>query len=265
MGKVYLVGAGPGAPDLLTLRAARILERADIVFHDALVHPDVLALAARARIVAVGKRCSQISTDQRFINRNLVEAAARHDVVVRLKGGDPMLFGRAQEEIDALVASGIEYEVIPGVTAALGASAELGISLTRRGVSRSVVFATPRIGTDQESSEAIGSWAKAVAAADTAVLYMSRGEAPQLVDALRAAGLPADHPAAIVESASLPQARRVYCTLEQLPERAGETGPGPALVVLGNVLREAVAATEHQTSTASSLSTSTALGRSAAS
>jgi uroporphyrin-III C-methyltransferase len=242
MGKVYLVGAGPGAPDLLTLRAARILDRADIVFHDALVHPDVLALAARARIVAVGKRCSQISTDQRFINRNLVEAAQRHDVVVRLKGGDPMLFGRAQEEIDALEASGIEYEVVPGVTAALGASADLGISLTRRGVSRSVVFATPRIGKDQESSEGISSWAKAVAAADTAVLYMSRGEAPQLVDALRAAGLPADHPAAIVESASLPAERRLFCTLEQLPQCAAETTGGPALVILGRVLEEAVAA-----------------------
>ena len=100
--KVYLVGAGPGAPDLLTLRAARILEQADIVFHDALVHPATLALATRARIVPVGKRCSQISTDQRFINRHLVEAANRHELVVRLKGGDPMLFGRAQEEIDAL-------------------------------------------------------------------------------------------------------------------------------------------------------------------
>ena len=241
MGKVYLVGAGPGAPDLLTLRAARVLERADIVFHDALVHPEVLALAARARIVPVGKRCSQISTDQRFINRNLVEAAQRHEVVVRLKGGDPMLFGRAQEEIDVLTAHGIEWEVVPGVTAALGASAELGVSLTRRGVSRSVVFATPRIGKDQDD-DARGGWAQAVAGADTAVLYMSRGEAPQLVAALRAAGLPADHPAAIVESASLPQARRLRCTLAQLPARAAQTSSGPALVILGKVLDGAAAA-----------------------
>src|SRR5438477_8580746 len=101
-GTVYLVGAGPGAPDLLTLRAARLLERADIVFHDALVHPDMLALAARAVKVAVGKRCGKHSTAQKFINKRLVDAAARHDVVVRLKGGDPMLFGRAQEEIGAL-------------------------------------------------------------------------------------------------------------------------------------------------------------------
>src|ERR1700742_4929333 len=97
-GTVYLVGAGPGAPDLLTLRAARLLERADIVFHDALVHPDTLALAARAEKIAVGKRCGRHSTAQRFINKRLVDAAQQHRVVVRLKGGDPMLFGRAQEE-----------------------------------------------------------------------------------------------------------------------------------------------------------------------
>jgi uroporphyrin-III C-methyltransferase len=103
-GTVYLIGAGPGAADLITLRGAEILKRAGIVFYDALVHPDTLALAPQAKLVAVGKRCSRISTDQRFINRNLVEAAAKYAVVVRLKGGDPMLFGRAQEEIEALAA-----------------------------------------------------------------------------------------------------------------------------------------------------------------
>src|SRR5436190_2524729 len=130
MGKVYLVGAGPGAADLITLRGARLLARADIVFHDALVQSEILTLAQKAKLVAVGKRCSQISTDQRFINRNLVEAAAKYEVVVRLKGGDPMLFGRAQEEVDALEAAGIECEIVPGVTSALAASAELGVSLT---------------------------------------------------------------------------------------------------------------------------------------
>src|SRR5260370_500645 len=104
MGKVYLVGAGPGAPDLLTLRAARVLEAADIVFYDALVHPQTLALARRARKVSVGKRYGKVSTEQRFINRALIEAARKHASVVRLKGGDPMLFGRAQEEIEALAA-----------------------------------------------------------------------------------------------------------------------------------------------------------------
>jgi len=242
MGKVYLIGAGPGAPDLLTLRAARILERADVVFHDALVHPEVIALAARARIVAVGKRCSQISTDQRFINRALCEAAVRHETVVRLKGGDPMIFGRAQEEIDALSAAGVDFEIVPGVTAALAASAELGVSLTRRGVSRSVVFVTPRIGEGQSSGSEHHAWARAVAAAETAVLYMSRGNATALTAALRAAGLAATHPAAIVESASLPGGQRVTCTLEELPERVRETTGGAALVVLGEVLRETLEA-----------------------
>jgi uroporphyrin-III C-methyltransferase len=241
MGKVYLIGAGPGAPDLLTLRAARILERADVVFHDALVHPEVIALAARARIVAVGKRCSQISTDQRFINRALCEAAVRHETVVRLKGGDPMIFGRAQEEIDALSGAGVAFEIVPGVTAALAASAELGVSLTRRGVSRSVVFATPRIGEGHCAGEH-HAWARAVASAETAVLYMSRGDAAVLTAALRAAGLPATHPAAIVESASLPGAQHIACTLEDLPERVRDTTGGPALVVLGEVLRETLEA-----------------------
>src|SRR5437764_15164455 len=141
-GVVYLIGAGPGATDLLTLRAARLLEAADIVFHDALVPRDVLALAGRAELVSVGKRCGRHSTAQRFINKRLVDAARRYAVVVRLKGGDPLLFGRAHEELSALRAAGIEYEIVPGVTAALAASADLGISLTQRGLARSVAFLT---------------------------------------------------------------------------------------------------------------------------
>src|SRR5512139_1329964 len=153
MGRVYLVGAGPGDPGLVTLRAARLLECADIVFYDALVHPETVALAAKAEKVAVGKRCHRHSTAQKFINKRLVDAARTHAVVVRLKGGDPMLFGRAQEEIDALQSAGIEFEVVPGITAALAASAELGVSLTRRGVSRNVAFVTPRIGEAESASD----------------------------------------------------------------------------------------------------------------
>src|SRR3977135_1117899 len=132
MAKVYLIGAGPGAPDLLTLRAARLLEAADIVLHDALVHPDTLKLAHRARRVDVGKRYGKVSTEQRFINRALIEAAQAHRIVVRLKGGDPTLFARLQEELDAVAAAGIDCEIVPGVTAALAAAATLGVSLTRR-------------------------------------------------------------------------------------------------------------------------------------
>ena len=145
-GTVYLVGAGPGAPDLLTVRAARLLAEADVVFHDALVHPETVALAVRAQKIAVGKRCGRHSTAQQFINKRLVDAARKHAVVVRLKGGDPMIFGRSQEEIDALQAAGIAVEIVPGITAALAAAAELRVSLTRRGLSRSVTFATPRVG-----------------------------------------------------------------------------------------------------------------------
>src|SRR5258705_2357235 len=146
MGKVYLVGAGPGAPDLLTLRAAEILERAEVVFHDALVHPQTLALATHALKILVGKRSGRLSTAQSFINKRLVDAARKHRVVVRLKGGDPTLFGRAQEEIAALNAAGIAFEVVPGVTAALAAAAEAGVSLTQRGIARSITFVTPRVG-----------------------------------------------------------------------------------------------------------------------
>ena len=170
-GKVYLVGAGPGAPDLLTLRAARLLGEADVVLHDALVHPDTLALAARAERIPVGKRCGRQSSAQRFINKRLVDAARRHRIVVRLKGGDPMLFGRAQEEISALEHAGIECEVVPGVTAALAAAADLGVSLTQRGAARSVAFVTPRVGEGEAPSQ----WARTVAAADTAVIYMGAG------------------------------------------------------------------------------------------
>jgi uroporphyrin-III C-methyltransferase len=234
-GKVWLVGAGPGAPDLLTLRAAEILRRADIVFHDALVHPEVLALASRARHVEVGKRCGRFSTAQEFINKRLVDAARAHAVVVRLKGGDPMLFGRAREEIAALEAAAIPYEIVPGVTSALGAAAEAGVSLTERGVARSVAFVTPRVGKGQAPSE----WTKSVAAADTAVIYMGAGQAAEMTEALLAAGMRPDTPILVAENATLPQSRRIALTLRELPviARAGITGP--TLIMLGRVVAAA--------------------------
>jgi uroporphyrin-III C-methyltransferase len=228
-GTVYLVGAGPGAPDLLTLRAARLLELADIVFHDALVHPGTLAIAARAQKIAVGKRCGRHSTAQRFINKRLVDAAAKHATVVRLKGGDPMLFGRAQEEIAALEAAGVRYEIVPGVTAALAASAEVGVSLTQRGFARSVTFATPRVGAGGRPSD----WATSVAAADTSAIYMGAGRAREIAEALRAAGLAGSTPVAVVESASLPHARSIFTTLAELPQLAHESLDGPAVLLIG--------------------------------
>jgi uroporphyrin-III C-methyltransferase len=229
-GTVYLVGAGPGAADLLTLRAARLLGEADIVFHDALVPDEILSLAARAEKIAVGKRCGRHSTAQRFINKRLADAAARHRIVVRLKGGDPMLFGRAHEELLYLGKQGIPVEVIPGVTAALAASAELQISLTQRGLSRSVVFATPRAA----EGEAPSSWVRAVAAADTAVLYMAAGDAARVRDALVGAGLRADTPVVVAENASLNS--KTHCgVLRNLPELAACGTGGPALLLIGEV------------------------------
>lgn len=234
-GKVYLVGAGPGAPDLLTLRAAEILRRADIVFYDALVHPDTLLLAQNAEKIAVGKRCGKHSTAQRFINKRVVNAARKFNTVVRLKGGDPMLFGRAQEEIAALRAAGIDYEIVPGVTAALAASADLGVSLTQRGIARSVTFVTARVG----AGEAANNWAASVAQADTAVIYMGVGQAAEIAAALLAAGVPAATPAVIVENASLPQERRIALTLCELPRLDAYVISGPALIMLGEVFAAA--------------------------
>ena len=232
-GTVYLVGAGPGAPDLLTLRAARLLERADIVFHDALVHPHTVALAVHAIKVPVGKRCGRHSTAQQFINKRLVDAAAMHEVIVRLKGGDPMLFGRAQEEIEALEAAGIRFEVVPGVTAALAACAELGISLTQRGLVRSVAFVTPRVGNGKTQN----TWVESVAAADSGAIYMGTGEAEAISAALIAAGKSPSTPIAVVENASLPESRIIFSTLGALPRLAGQSMSGPAVIFLGPQFR----------------------------
>jgi len=236
MGKVYLVGAGPGAPDLLTLRAADILKGADVVFHDALVHPQTLALAGRARKILVGKRSGRHSTAQSFINKRLVDAARKHRVVVRLKGGDPMLFGRAQEEIDALRKAGIDFEIVPGVTAATAASAELGVSLTRRGLARHVAFVTPRAGRGEREND----WAASVLAADTAVIYMGSGLAEGISAELIGRGKPKGTPLVLVESATLPERRILAGTLADLPALALAAGGGPAVLLLGQVLRAAI-------------------------
>jgi uroporphyrin-III C-methyltransferase len=241
MGKVYLVGAGPGAPDLLTLRAARLLEAADVVLHDALVHPKTLALAAKARLVDVGKRYGKFSTDQRFIHRALIEAARSHETVVRLKGGDPMLFGRAQEEIEALDQAGIAWEVVPGVTAALAAAAGAGTSLTRRGVARSVALLTPRVGAGQEPNAA---WLDAAMGADSVALYMAAGASQEIARALVAAGKPASTPALLVENASLAGELRTLTTLEALVCAPLPKAEGPVVMLVGPAFADAIASDE---------------------
>lgn len=240
-GKVWLVGAGPGAADLLTVRAVRLLAEADVVLHDALIDTEVLALAPRARLIAVGKRCGRHSTAQRFINQKIIHAARTHARVVRLKGGDPMLFGRAQEEMEALAAAGIDFEVVPGITAASAASAQLKVSLTRRGMARSVALLTPRAGEGENPSQAL----RANADTPTLALYMASHDAMAVAGELIGYGRSADTPVALVESASAPRSREVLTTLGQLADQpvshlfGQDSAPGgPVLVLVGEVFRE---------------------------
>ena len=234
-GTVYLIGAGPGAPDLLTVRAARLLERADIVFHDALVHPETIALASHAEKVPVGKRCGRHSAAQHFINKRLIDAARKHSIVVRLKGGDPMVFGRSQEEIDALAAAGVRVEVVPGITAALAAAAQLRVSLTRRGLSRSLTLVTPRTGSGVPGSD----WSAALPQADTLAIYMGAAEAASVRQSLLDRGYSPGTPIALCESVSLPGSQALRGCLDDLPALAAQLGGGPALILIGKVFAQA--------------------------
>lgn len=235
-GAVYLVGAGPGAVDLLTLRAAKLLAEADVVLHDALVSEDVLALAIKAKVYNVGKRANRASVDQRFICRLLVRMATRHAVVVRLKGGDPNLFGRATEELKACRQAGIAVVTVPGISAGFAAASSLGISLTARAVSRSVTFVTPSVARGAESDT---HWAEAAAAAETAVIYMGALQAGRVVQALIERGVPASRPVALIENASTENERIVRGVLADLAALASELGEGPSLMIVGKSVAEA--------------------------
>lgn len=239
-GTVYLVGAGPGAADLLTLRAARLLAEADVVLHDALVSDEVLALAGKAKLYNVGKRANRPSVDQRLICRLLVRTAQRYAVVVRLKGGDPNLFGRATEELNACRAAGVAAETVPGISAAFAAAATLNTSLTSRGVSRSVTFVTPRITRGRAEQDT--HWANAAAAAETAVIYMGALQAERVMDALLARGIPANRPVALLENVSLAGERIVRGVVGDLPALALDVGDGPVIMVIGEALAEVRAA-----------------------
>jgi uroporphyrin-III C-methyltransferase len=231
---VYLVGAGPGSADLLTLRAARLLAEADVVLHDALVGADVLALAARAKIYNVGKRAGRVSADQRFICRFLARMGRRHATVVRLKGGDPHLFARASEEIDACRAAGVAVETVPGVTAGLAAASALGVSLSARGLSRSVTFVTPSVrrGVIDDLH-----WADAAAHAETAVIYMGAREAGRVREALAERGVSPNSPVALVENAAAADQRIIRGRLFEIERLADELGDGPAVILVGEAIR----------------------------
>ena len=243
-GKVYLVGAGPGAADLITVRGAKLLAQADIVFHDALVEPEMLELCPQAILIPVGKRCGKLSSAQQFINKRLIDATKKHQTIVRLKGGDPMLFGRADEEIQALKNLGIAVEVVPGITAALAAAAAIQQSLTLRGVSRSVAFVTVAQGRENTSStEGKKSQPIENPNADTLVYYMGRKDAAQIAGQLIAANLNHDAatPVHILEAATTPRERHWSSTLGELANGKANHWfdlTSPALIMIGEALRE---------------------------
>jgi uroporphyrin-III C-methyltransferase len=244
LGKVYFVGAGPGAVDLLTLRAARLLAEADVVLYDALVRQEVLDLAPQAKKISVGKRCGRRSLSQTTINILLVDAALSFKRVVRLKGGDPGIFGRLHEELFALDTAGIAYDIVPGITSALAAAAQLGVSLTERGVARSVTFATPSVGNGlnkgltpgltaaQPSGQPLGSdWAHADPSS-TLCLYMAGGEFGACARRLLAQGWAANTPVRAIRDVSHPTSDIWVGTLGEAPSRL----PGPVTVLIGMAL-----------------------------
>ncbi len=234
-GRASLVGAGPGDPELLTLRAVRALKRADVVLYDALIEPAVLDLARRdARRINVGKRCGRHAMSQAAINKLILEHARAGAHVVRLKGGDPFVFGRGGEELDALRAAGVPVEVIPGVTAACAAAARLGIPLTHRDVARSLHLVT---GHGSDGHVPGLDWRTLASGEGTVAAYMASRTLRTVATRLMEAGLPGSTPAVAVENATRPGERRLFGTLATLPDALEAAAMhGPTLVLIGRVV-----------------------------
>jgi uroporphyrin-III C-methyltransferase/precorrin-2 dehydrogenase/sirohydrochlorin ferrochelatase len=234
-GEVYLVGAGPGEPDLLTLRAAKLIARAEVVLYDNLISPEILALLpSTAERIYVGKRCADHALRQEAINALLVEYALRGKRVVRLKGGDPFIFGRGGEEIATLSERGIPFEVVPGITAALGAAAYAGIPLTHRDYAQSCVFVT---GRSQDETMDLD-WPALARPRQTIVVYMGLPGLPLLCAKLVEHGLPARTHAAVVQQGTLSTQRVVTGTLASLPRLVAKAKlHAPTLIIVGEVVR----------------------------
>ncbi len=229
-GKVWLVGAGPGAADLITLRGAAVLRNAEIVLYDALVTPDMLAHCPQAVLVSVGKRSGQRSMAQTLINQQIVDCALRYERVVRLKGGDPMLFGRADEELSALEAAAIPYEIIPGISTAFAAAAAVRQPLTKRGIARSVAFFTSSTAPGEPDQVTMPG-------CDTLVQYMGGREAMATARRLIERGRPVATPVVAIENVSRSNQRVMRMTLAQMAQGLDDCS-GPVLVMIGEALRE---------------------------
>ena len=240
-GEVWLVGAGPGDPELLTIKALKAMQGADVVVHDGLVSEAILDLVPpAAQRLSVAKRKSRHSYEQAEINRLLVAFARDGLTVVRLKGGDPFIFGRGGEELEACRAAGIVCHVVPGVTAALAAGAAAGAPLTHRGAAQAVTFVTGHAAADGEPDL---DWASLARANQTVVIYMGVSTAARVAARMIEAGRVASTPALIVEDASLPTERRIVTTLAGIPEVAAAV-TGPALLIVGEAMALAQASSQ---------------------
>lgn len=236
LGKVYLVGAGPGDPGLMTLKGKSLLEHADVVVYDALVSPPILAMISdRAERIHAGKRRGRHSKLQAETTQLLVEKAQTHAVVVRLKGGDPFVFGRGGEEMQDLIAAGVRVEVVPGITAGIAASAYAGIPVTHRGYSSSVTFVT--------GHEAVGkyrpqvNWPAIAQGSETIVIYMGIHNLPQIVARVQAGGLGVDTPIALVRWGTRPEQTELIGTLGTIIEQIQETQfEAPAIAIIGKTV-----------------------------
>lgn len=234
-GKVYLVGSGPGDPDLLTVKALRLIQAADVIFYDRLVSDEILALIPKgASRIMVGKAAGHHCVPQQEINRLLISAANKCRSIVRLKGGDPYIFGRGSEEALALRQQGIEFEVVPGITAASGCSSYAGIPLTHRGMSRSVQFIT---GHFRENEPLEIDWNKLVMPQNTLVFYMGLSSLGYICESLMNAGLARNTAAAAVQNGTTRHQNRLISTVEDLAEAVKNSElQAPVMIIIGEVV-----------------------------
>ena len=235
-GKVYLVGAGPGDPGLFTLKGKSLLEVADVVIYDALVSPPILSMVnPRAKLLPAGKRRGYHSLSQSQITQLMIEQAQEHDLVVRLKGGDPFVFGRGGEEMTDLIAAGVPVEVVPGITAGVAVSAYAGIPVTHRGLSSSVTFVTGHEAAGKYRPQI--NWAAIAQGSETIVIYMGIHNLSNIVEALSNAGLNPQTPVALVRWGTRPEQDELIATLDTITDEMAATGfAAPAIAIIGNVV-----------------------------